>query len=149
MFTQRRSQLDKGKSGRISLNFLMCCRQSPPFPRNAWESKRNPLAVNGAHEVKRKEKLQYIVRVLWPQKVPRKRFSLNMSYIWNIFTGTNTFEHAEFKSEKLPLRRPAVFSLNAILSSLKKLINNSRGKYKRNECLINVCKSDTDLSWFT
>ena len=29
---------------------------------------------------------------------------------------------------------------------LKKLINNSRGKYKRNECLINVCKSDTDLS---
>jgi hypothetical protein len=29
---------------------------------------------------------------------------------------------------------------------LKKLISNSRGKYKRNECLINVCKSDTDLS---
>jgi hypothetical protein len=29
---------------------------------------------------------------------------------------------------------------------IKKLINNSRGKYKRNECLINVCKSDTDLS---
>ena len=29
---------------------------------------------------------------------------------------------------------------------LKKLINNSLGKYKRNECLINVCKSDTDLS---
>ena len=29
---------------------------------------------------------------------------------------------------------------------VKKLINNSRGKYKRNECLINVCKSDTDLS---
>jgi hypothetical protein len=28
----------------------------------------------------------------------------------------------------------------------KKFINNSRGKYKRNECLINVCKSDTDLS---
>jgi hypothetical protein len=33
-----------------------------------------------------------------------------------------------------------------ILSNIKKLINNSRGKYKRNECLINVCKSDTDLS---
>jgi hypothetical protein len=33
-----------------------------------------------------------------------------------------------------------------ILKALKKLINNSRGKYKRNECLINVCKSDTDLS---
>ena len=32
------------------------------------------------------------------------------------------------------------------LSTFKKLINNSRGKYKRNECLINVCKSDTDLS---
>jgi hypothetical protein len=29
---------------------------------------------------------------------------------------------------------------------LKKFINNSRGKYKRNECLINVCKSDKDLS---
>jgi hypothetical protein len=35
------------------------------------------------------------------------------------------------------------------LTFIKKLINNSRGKYKRNECLINVCKSDTDLSWFT
>jgi hypothetical protein len=33
-----------------------------------------------------------------------------------------------------------------VLPILKKLINNSRGKYKRNECLINVCKSDTDLS---
>ena len=32
------------------------------------------------------------------------------------------------------------------LTVFKKLINNSRGKYKRNECLINVCKSDTDLS---
>jgi hypothetical protein len=32
------------------------------------------------------------------------------------------------------------------VNDLKKLINNSRGKYKRNECLINVCKSDTDLS---
>jgi hypothetical protein len=28
----------------------------------------------------------------------------------------------------------------------KKLINNSRAKHKINECLINVCKSDTDLS---
>ena len=36
-------------------------------------------------------------------------------------------------------------SINFIIN-LKKLINNSRGKYKRNECLINVCKSDTDLS---
>ena len=27
----------------------------------------------------------------------------------------------------------------------KKFINNSQGKYKRNECLINVCKSDKDL----
>jgi hypothetical protein len=31
----------------------------------------------------------------------------------------------------------------------QKIINNSREKYKRNECLINVCKSDKDLSWFT
>jgi hypothetical protein len=36
--------------------------------------------------------------------------------------------------------------LRITLSIIKKLINNSRGKYKRNECLINVCKSDTDLS---
>ena len=28
----------------------------------------------------------------------------------------------------------------------KKGINNSRVKYKRNECLINVCKSNKDLS---
>jgi hypothetical protein len=34
------------------------------------------------------------------------------------FTGTNTFEHVEFKSEKFPLRRPAVFLQNAILSSM-------------------------------
>ena len=34
----------------------------------------------------------------------------------------------------------------SIIMNFKKLINNSRGKYKRNECLINVCKSDTDLS---
>ena len=33
-----------------------------------------------------------------------------------------------------------------VLSIFKKFINNSRGKYKRNECLINVCKSDKDLS---
>ena len=26
-----------------------------------------------------------------------------------------------------------------------KLINNSRGKYKRNTYLINICKSDTDF----
>ena len=39
-----------------------------------------------------------------------------------------------------------VKKINHHLSLLKKLINNSRGKYKRNECLINVCKSDTDLS---
>ena len=31
---------------------------------------------------------------------------------------TNTFEHAEFKSENFPHRRPAVFSQTAILSSL-------------------------------
>ena len=32
--------------------------------------------------------------------------------------GTNTFEHAEFKSEDFPHCRPAVFSQTAILSSL-------------------------------
>jgi hypothetical protein len=56
--------------------------------------------------------------MLWPRKVPRKRFSFHLSWNWNIFMGTNTFEHAEFKSEKFPLCRPAVFSQTAILSSL-------------------------------
>jgi hypothetical protein len=41
---------------------------------------------------------------------------------------------------------PGLSKLYLLVSLLKKLINNSRGKYKRNECLINVCKSDTDLS---
>ena len=34
------------------------------------------------------------------------------------FTGTRTFKHTEFKSEELPLLRPAVFSETAILCSL-------------------------------
>jgi hypothetical protein len=45
-----------------------------------------------------------------------------------------------------------IYYLTIITTSviiIKKFINNSRGKYKRNECLINVCKSDKDLSWFT
>jgi hypothetical protein len=32
-----------------------------------------------------------------------------------------------------------------LVCTIKKFINNSRGKYKINECLINVCKSDKDL----
>ncbi len=40
----------------------------------------------------------------------------------------------------------AINSAEACLTKFKKFINNSRGKYKRNECLINVCKSDKDLS---
>ena len=35
--------------------------------------------------------------------------------------------------------------INHPLSILVKLINNSRGKYKRNTYLINICKSDTDF----
>ena len=35
---------------------------------------------------------------------------------------------------------------SCLIFYFKKFINNSRGKYKRNECLINVCKSDKDLS---
>ena len=35
----------------------------------------------------------------------------------NIFMGTNTFKHAEFKFEKFPQRRPAVFAQTTILSS--------------------------------
>ena len=36
--------------------------------------------------------------------------------------------------------------LMSFTNNFKKFINNSQGKYKRNECLINVCKSDKDLS---
>ena len=35
-----------------------------------------------------------------------------------MFTGTNTFKYAEYKSEEFPLCRPAVLSQTAILSSL-------------------------------
>jgi hypothetical protein len=42
----------------------------------------------------------------------------------------------------LPYKGKIIFSVYIF----KKFINNSRGKYKRNECLINVCKSDKDLS---
>ena len=43
--------------------------------------------------------------------------SFRMSRNRNIFRGTNTFKHTEFKSEKFPQRRPAVFARTAILSS--------------------------------
>jgi hypothetical protein len=46
-----------------------------------------------------------------------RSLSLSMSWNWNIFMVANTFEHAEFKSENFPHRRPAVFSQTAILSS--------------------------------
>jgi hypothetical protein len=49
---------------------------------------------------------------------PVKLFSLSISWNWNIFMGTNTFEHAELNSENLPHRRPALFSQTTILSSL-------------------------------
>jgi hypothetical protein len=64
---------------------------------------------------------------------------------WNIiFYGHGHFWKLKFDYDDID------FSLEyQLLYILKKLINNSRGKYKRNECLINVCKSDTDLSWFT
>jgi hypothetical protein len=38
-----------------------------------------------------------------------------------------------------------VFMYMATVFYFKKFIINSQGKYKRNECLINVCKSDKDL----
>ena len=46
-----------------------------------------------------------------------RSISFRMYGNWNICTGTNTFKHAEFKSEKFPQRRPAVFAQTAILSS--------------------------------
>jgi hypothetical protein len=45
-----------------------------------------------------------------------RSLSLSMSWNGNIFTGTDTFKHAEFESENFPRRKPAVFSQNAILS---------------------------------
>jgi hypothetical protein len=49
------------------------------------------------------------------------------------------------QQDKFCYKRNNTF-LSALLLKVKKFINNSRGKYKRNECLINVCKSDKDLS---
>jgi N-glycosylase/DNA lyase len=53
--------------------------------------------------------------------------------------------------EKVWLKFPEPFlshnyRSNSILTTFKKFLNNSRGKYERNECLINVCKSDKDSS---
>jgi hypothetical protein len=71
------------------------------------------------YQITRAEKatVQQIGHLLWSRKLPRKLFSLSMSWNWNIFMGTNTFDHAEFKSENFPHRRPAVFSQTATLSS--------------------------------
>ena len=41
--------------------------------------------------------------------------------------------------------RPPNQIVGDFISNLVKLINNSRGKYKRNTYLINICKSDTDF----
>ena len=38
------------------------------------------------------------------------------------------------------------YPYNIILVNLLDSEEETRGKYKRNECLINVCKSDKDLS---
>ena len=66
------------------------------------------------------------------------RFSKTVLYIVN----RKIHECLEIPDLFLVFRAPMYYSLY----KFKKLINNSRGKYKRNECLINVCKSDTDLS---
>jgi hypothetical protein len=48
-----------------------------------------------------------------------------MSWNWNIFTVTNIFEHAEFKSEKLPLRGILIYQLNSLYKLIDyKLVNN-------------------------
>ena len=63
------------------------------------------------------KKFLLIGRLLWPQKVPRKLFFISHVLELKYFTGTNTFEHVDFKSEKFPLRRHAVFSQTAIILS--------------------------------
>ena len=71
-----------------------------------------------------------------------------MIYIANINTD-QTYQHSVLISSTRGISNPNCILLhfaNVTIQLLKKLINNSRGKYKRNECLINVCKSDTDLS---
>ena len=80
-----------------------------------------------------------IVRLLWPRKVSSKRFSVSMSWNCNIFTGTNTFWQAGFKSEKFPLRAPAVFSQTAMLFYL----NLFRTKFFR--CLATWVDENTRL----
>ena len=37
---------------------------------------------------------------------PYRSLSFHLSWNWNTFMGTNTFEHAEFKFEEFPLCRP-------------------------------------------
>jgi hypothetical protein len=78
-----------------------------------WEKITKTNSGSHAHN-----KMRVMGCLLWPRIVPRKRFSLSMSWNWNILMGTNTFEHAEFKCENFPHRRPAVFSQTAILSSV-------------------------------
>ena len=58
-------------------------------------------------------KAWYLGRLLCPDIV-----QFHGTYIRNIFTGTNTFKLADFKSEEFPLRRLAVLIQTAILCSL-------------------------------
>ena len=82
-------------------------------------------------------------------------------FIFKITSPMNSYDGSFFKYDKTfasdlcliyklsPSTRVCISDTDRLLMFylvLKKLINNSRGKYKRNECLINVCKSDTDLS---
>jgi hypothetical protein len=60
----------------------------------------------------------------------------------------NSFSQARRKSRLKGIwqYKLSLSYLKEHLKRFKKFINNSRGKYKRNECLINVCKSVKDLS---
>jgi hypothetical protein len=61
--------------------------------------------LSGDEELKLSNKWPIYQMHTRPFAAPRYRsLSLSMSWNWNIFMGTNTFEHAEFKSENFPHR---------------------------------------------
>ena len=78
-----------------------------------------------------------------------------MSMFWHMFCEyliSTMMKHTEYTTNEYTtmihfFHKPITKYVHcSFIFVFKKIINNSRGKYKRNECLINVCKSDKDLS---